>query len=314
MDHNISLVIPTLNRPKTLRETLDSYMGGTLIPAQIVVVDQTKDPVLREEIKSILEQFHSSTKLCYFHQAEASSTKARNNGFDLCEHEIVVFSDDDVTVEAETLRNVATVMERPEIAMVAGIDKNTPISASKLGFLFGRKSFRLRKIGHVTDSMLGRFPDHPVNGEADTQWAMGFFFVIRKSMAERWGLRWDENLTSYAYAEDLDYSFSYYKSAHKENLRCIYHDLIVVDHRASREWRVPSRKSTMMYILNREYLRYKHKMGLRSALMMKWCFWGDILWRLIRKQNVSDLLDAQKTYALHREEIKRGILKEEWYI
>ena len=46
----ISVVIPTMNRWNTLKETLESYVSADVLPAQIVIVDQTKEEQLRDKI------------------------------------------------------------------------------------------------------------------------------------------------------------------------------------------------------------------------------------------------------------------------
>ena len=124
---------------------------------------------------------------------------------------LLVCSDDDVEVYADTLKNVYDLFQNPQIPMIAGLDDCAAKSTSKIGYLLGTKSFFKRKIGHVTASMLGRFPAQQVKGEVDTQWAMGFFFAVRTPLLKKWNIKWDENLTGYAYAEDLDFSYSYYK-------------------------------------------------------------------------------------------------------
>lgn len=313
MDNSISLVIPTMNRLETLQETMDSYVSGTFIPNQIVIVDQTQDEQLRAKIISMLQKYSESVRIDYKYQEVPSLTKARNIGLGMCRNDIVIFSDDDVTIQKDTIQKVFEIMEAKDISMIAGINSRDGFSNSKIGYLFGKKSYSKRNIGHVTKAMFGRFPENKVEGSVETEWSMGFFFVIRKSLAERWNNFWDEKLTSYAYAEDLDFSYSYYKHSKAENLKCILDERIIVEHRVSTEWRVPTRKSTMMYVLNREYLSYKHHMGCTSRILIRWCNFGDFLMRLAKKAKAGDILEAQRVCDKHRKELAIGILKPEWY-
>lgn len=308
-----TLIIPTLNRPETLQETLESYFAGSLIPDQIIIVDQTQDENLRANIIKTLDNFSATTKINYLFQAEPSSTKARNLGIKNAENEIIIFSDDDVTVQKDTLKNVTEIMENPSIAMIAGINSRDDISRSKIGFLFGQKSYKNRYIGHVTKSMFGRFPDKIVTGNVNTQWAMGFFFVVRKSLLEKNGILFDEKLTTYAYAEDLDFSHTYYKYAKSQDFKCILSDKVVVEHRHSNEHRIPPKKYTMMYVINREYLSYKHNKSMLSRVSTRWCNFGDFLIRLVRMQKPFDLLHAQIVCDRHRKELRQGILCKTWY-
>lgn len=309
----ISVVIPTMNRAKDLEETLESYMTAQGVPMQIVVVDQSEEKEIQDKNRAVLEKYKAMVECLYLYQREASSTKARNIGEKQCKYELVCYSDDDITVKKDTMINVYKLMNNTDISMIAGLNENSVKGNSKLGYLFARKSFIKRKIGHVTKSMFGRFPDGGIKDLVDTEWAMGFFFVIKKSYAAKWGVCFDERLTSYAYAEDLDYSYLYYKNSKKESKRCVMSPEVSVYHRASNEWRIPSKKSTMMLILNREYLSYKHNMGISSQLAIRWANLGEVFLRLAQKSDWRTVIHAQKVCDKHRGSMKKGVLKREWY-
>ena len=314
-DLSICVIIPTLNRIDTLKETLVSLFNSNYIPDQLIIVDQTDDVVSRERIKQLLLDYKDKSEVRYLYQSHPSSTEARNTGMNYCKCDIMVFSDDDITVEKNTLNNLSDIFSDDKIAMVAGQDSNViGKKRSKMGYLFGKKSFSKRNEGHVTKSVLGRFPDTKIVGTVNTEWAMGFFFAVRSKLVKEWNIKFDTKLTSYAYAEDLDFSYSFYKKAKKNHLRCVISDSVIVDHRASKEWRVPSRKSTMMYVINRQYLCYKHKMGLSSQIAMRWCNLGDWFERVIHKKNAKDIMVAQRRADKHLKEIKNGKLDEKLYI
>jgi hypothetical protein len=284
------------------------------IPNHIVIIDQSaEEEVRRRNLASIANHTEKiDTNIEYIYQDKPSSTASRNTGFMRAYNEIVVYSDDDVDACDDTFYNVAELMFDGGVSLIAGIDDNTPPSASSLGYLFGTKSYRQRAIGHVTASMLGRYPDS-VKGEVRTRWAMGYFFAVKKSCAERWGILWDERLTGYAYAEDLDYTFSYCKQSEEENLRCILSDKVRVRHLASNEHRTPSQRSTYAYVINREYLSGKHKMGVRSYLAMRWSNFAHMLLRLLKKQNAGDLLRAQIKCNRNKKRIRRGEITPDLY-
>ena len=305
----ISVLIPTMNRPDTLRDTLDSYMQAEYLPTQIVIVDQSEDQEMQEENKGIIKSYSLETRIEYFYQEIPSSTKARNTAIKLATEEILVFSDDDINIYLDTLNKVYSLMKDNNIAMTAGINDMEKSSDSRIGYLLGTKSFSKRKIGHVTASMLGRYP-RKIEGQVETQWAMGYFFVVRKSLILNWNIRWDENLTSYAYAEDLDFSYSYYKNAHAQGMRCILDKNVHVKHMSSQEYRIPSKKHTYMYVINRAYLSKKHHMGLRSAIAMRWCNFWMLMMRIVKKENPKDMWSAMKIVEKHKKEIANGNLSE----
>lgn len=303
----ISVLIPTMNRPETLKATLDSFFNGDVLPAQVVVVDQSNDENAKKT-KNVCDKYSDKAQIKYVYQERPSSTEARNNAYNYASGEIIVFSDDDVLVYKNTLKNVVSVMQRNEVAMIAGIDDNSSASSTNIGYLLGTKSYKNRKIGHVTLSMLGRYPDN-IKGEIETQWAMGYFFVVRKSLLDKWNIRWDENLTSYAYAEDLDFSFSYYKKAKSENLKCVINEQVRVKHCVSKEYRTPSTKSTYMYVVNRYYLSYKHNMGFRSRLAMKWCNFWRLVERTVKKECPADMWKAMVFVSRNKKDIRQGKIK-----
>ncbi|SHJ13681.1 glycosyltransferase family 2 protein [Parasporobacterium paucivorans] len=308
----ISFVIPTMNRPDAFKRTIDGLMDKEYIPAQIIVVDQSLNDTEKDLNRSCLGFYNDRIETEYIFQEKPSLTKARNNGYKLCRHEIIVCSDDDVDVKEDTLKNLFNLMQNDNVAMVAGINENSGHSRTDLGYLFGTKSFRNRKIGHVTLSVLGRYPDD-VRGEVETQWAMGYFFAIRKSLKDRWNLEWDERLTGYAYAEDLDFSYGYYKKAQTEKRRCIINEQVRVRHLVSNEYRVPTLKGTYMYVINREYISYKHKMGAASRVVSRWTNTGQFLLRCIKRERPMDMLRAQARCEKNRKLIKAGILRETFY-
>lgn len=301
----ISVLIPTLNRPKSLENTLNNYLEAEYIPSQVIVVDQSTNKIDQINIKNMVEKYSDITEIIYVYQEFPSSTKARNMAMKYAREEIIIYSDDDVEVYKDTIKNVYELMKDDTLAMIAGLDDNMSRNSSNIGYLLGTKSIFNRKIGHVTLSMLGRFPNE-ITECTDTMWAMGFFFVVRKSLVERWKIQWDEHLTGYAYAEDLDFSYEYYKSAKKEHLKCIMTLKVHVRHLASKEFRTPSKKSTFMYVLNRAYLSKKHKMGIRGVVAMHWCNFWRLIERIIKRQEPKDMLEAIIYLKKNKEKIYNG--------
>ena len=301
----ISVLIPTMNRPESLERTLKKYMSAKFVPAQIVVVDQSVKKDVADKNKKLLESIANEISFQYVYKKEPSLTKARNNALKEASNEIIICSDDDIDVYDNTLENVYLIMKDLNISMIAGLDDNMKLSSSKIGCLLGFKSLKNIHIGHVTSSMLGKFPDK-IENETDTMWAMGFFFVIRKSLVNKWHLEWDEKLIGYAYAEDLDFSYAYYKKAKQENLRCIMTNKVRVLHLASQEFRTPTRKHMFMYVLNRYYLSNKHHMGWKSMISMKLTNNVMVLFQKLKGGNSKDLKDAIHYLKYHKEEIKQG--------
>ena len=309
---NVSLLIPTMNRPETLEATLKSYFSKEFYPVEAIVVDQSADETVRAEVKKAVERFSDKANCVYIYQEIPSLTKARNTAFKAASFDYIICSDDDIFVENNTVKNVYDILSRGDVSMIAGIDTNAPERSGKIGYLLGTKSFFKRKKGHVTKSMLGRYPD-VISKETPTEWAMGYFFAIKKSFAEKWDICWDENLASYAYAEDLDYSYSYYKKSKAEGLKCILTPQVKVKHLIRREYRTPSFKAMVMYTVHRRYLAYKHKTGALSRFMVNYCNFFRYIERKIKKQNPEEFKKAIKiAKSIKKQDYLSGSFKEIW--
>lgn len=303
----ISVIIPTMNRQLSLKRTIEGIMSKKCIPDQIIIVDQSESIEDQRVNKEVVLKYKHEVQIDYVYQHVPSSTKARNKGIEYCKNDIIIFSDDDVDVNDETIINIYTIMCNENIAMIAGIDENMIKNVGKLGYIFNKKSFENRNIGHVTLSMFGRFPTE-FSEEVETQWAMGYFFVVRRSLLQKWRLLWDEALTGYAYAEDLDFSYSYYKCAKKSNLKCIISSKVSVKHLVSLEYRIPKYQNTLNYVINREYLSYKHFSTPISRLATRWANFGDILFRILKRSAPIDMIKAQFYCDRYRKNIKQGVL------
>ena len=173
--------------------------------------------------------------------------------------------------------------------------------------IFGRTSFHRRKKGHVTKAVYGRFP-LCTEEYTESEWAMGFLFCVRKELMDRWEIRFDETLRYYAYAEDLDFSYRYYKCAHKENLRCLISSLLHVKHNVSTEYRTPARRHVFMHSVQRWYLSKKLFNCFISQLMVFWADMGYMAFRFVRKEQVRDNWDALIFCIKHRKDIINGNL------
>lgn len=304
----VTIIIPTMNRPDSLERTLAQIADGTMQPRQAVIIDQSPDESVRVGNLRVTEKFKSLfVDIGYVYQQVASLTKARNEGLRHADNDIIIFADDDIDVDPDTVANVYDLMQDKTIAMIGGLDRLTRHSESNVGYLLGTKSYLRRNIGHVTRSMLGRYPDN-IAGQTETQWAQGYFFVVRKSLIEKWDCSWDENLTSYAYAEDLDFSFSYFKHAKAAGLKCILDPRVIVEHLATLEYRIPGAKSLYMYIINRKYLSHKHKMGVRGEIASAWCNLWRLVEHMVKRQQPKVFAKAWIQSFRYRKEINAGHL------
>lgn len=314
----VSVLIPTMNRCRSLDITLKHLAMGAVKPYEIIIVDQSIRESADKNRNIIQKYYKEPIHYKYIYLNRPSLTAARNIAIAEATGDILCFSDDDVEVYPLTLKCIVDLMEKdPQIALIGGLDDNAPQSKSKIGYLFGTKSWKNRKIGHMTLSILGRYPAH-VTGEVSTQWAMGYFFCVRKKYLDTFktdgeALRFDELLTGYAYAEDLDFTYRYYKQADRLGLKCILSDQVRVKHLVDQEYRIPNRKAVFKYICNRAYLAHKFGKGTNKELLyriaMSWTNFWIYIFHIIRHDNAKDYHDAIKWLRSHRKEVYRGYIK-----
>ena len=302
----ISIVIPTFNRYNSLKSTLDSFLSGDVVPDEIIIVDQSNDGITRELIQKYINTINNECCLIkYIEQAEPSLTAARNIGFKSTRNNLVIMSDDDVEIHTNTIFNVVSIMNDESISLIAGLNELENKQKSLAGYFFGFKSFFKRKIGHIAPGIFGRFP-FEIKEQTPTMWAMGFFFVIRKPLVEKWNLQWDEKLKSYGYPEDLDFTYLYYKKSMSDRYKCILSSKVVVKHLNSQEYRTPSRQSTFMYVLHRAYLYKKHHLNYFYWIMFNVSNYAMLLMRKIKKESPQDLKDAIKYLRKNKKEVFEG--------
>jgi glycosyltransferase involved in cell wall biosynthesis len=106
----ISCIVPVYNGERYLAETLNSIVGQTYRPLEIIVVDDgSTDGSAR-----IAEAFGPRVQYCW--QENAGEAAARNGGLGMAQTEFVAFLDaDDLWRPEKLARQIAQFQEKPEI-------------------------------------------------------------------------------------------------------------------------------------------------------------------------------------------------------
>jgi len=115
-DTKISIIIPTYNREEVLCQTLDLALRQDYPSYEVIVVDQTREHLPSTE--KYLQQIRG--KIRNFRLEGANTPTARNLGVKNARGEIVVFLDDDVTFDADLLKNHLLNYSDPKVGGVAG--------------------------------------------------------------------------------------------------------------------------------------------------------------------------------------------------
>lgn len=85
----ISIIIPTYNRPKWLKQSIESALGQSYSPVEVVVVN---DGSTNTETRTIASQY---PQVLYVYQSNQGLGAARNTGIGASRGEYILFLDDD---------------------------------------------------------------------------------------------------------------------------------------------------------------------------------------------------------------------------
>lgn len=135
---DITIIIPTMNRPDSLKRTIEKITNCKILPSEVIVVDQSNDLSIAHTNCDILNRISNRTNVKYLYQEVPSLTKARNYGIRNATNEIIVCSDDDVDVRENTFEKIYDAMLDSSIAMIAGLDSNTVLQNGNWGGVFVR--------------------------------------------------------------------------------------------------------------------------------------------------------------------------------
>jgi GT2 family glycosyltransferase len=125
-----SAIIPTRNRPTDLRLTVQTLLDQTLLPEEVIVIDQSPDEQSRkaveEEFQNARDRNSFTPELKYVLDSKiVGVSAARNRAMELCTKAIWLFLDDDIIIEREFVEELQIVYdENPEIHGVSGVITN----------------------------------------------------------------------------------------------------------------------------------------------------------------------------------------------
>lgn len=260
----LACIIVTKDRLDDLRKAVATLAKQTVLPEQIIIIDSSNEPILREQLGfnelPILLQ-HSSPGI----------TLQRNLARSLVapDADVVLYIDDDVTLPPTTLALLATHFEsKPNmIGLTGNMSQEDPVSVLKRVVGFLTLLYTSKPYGVTTGlfNLINR-----ATRQQTVAWLPGAF------MAWRWKtirtLAFDEWFTHYGLAEDFE--FSQRAAAHGQ---LIVDPEIVIHHHHStvgRDWTAFG----YMRIINRRYLLKKY---FWNNWQYRIGFWWSTLWLLV---------------------------------
>lgn len=120
-----SIIIPTVNRSVSLRQTIGSLLSlnSDRESWELLIVDNGSTDDTRAISKAIIEANHGSA-IRYFHEPIPGLLSGRHRGVFESSGDILVFIDDDVDVDPEWLNSIIETFQDPDVHLVGG--KNLP--------------------------------------------------------------------------------------------------------------------------------------------------------------------------------------------
>lgn len=194
----VSVIIPTKNRKEDLFETLDSVLNQSLLPFEIIIVDQSADRIDYTSIQGLANNKNIDFKVIYDPQIKGL-TQARNVGLDNMKGDIVLFLDDDLTLDQDYIKNVLTTFSEPDYEEVAGVGGIVELPQKNRRFGFNH-FFQLGPFSDTREKIKYNPP-----GVYESRYLFGGSMSLKKEDIK--GFKFDENMTGYSHGEDMDFCY-----------------------------------------------------------------------------------------------------------
>lgn len=117
----VSVVVCTRNRHETIGQAVESIAQCDHTDFDIHIMDQSTDELTRQIVERLAIQFQHRCPIVYHHLSRAGLSAAYNSGMQACSGEFIAFTDDDVIVPADWLKQIQSVFENePDAGLLYG--------------------------------------------------------------------------------------------------------------------------------------------------------------------------------------------------
>ncbi len=250
---DISVIIPTYNRKEDLIQTISSFGKQLNQIGELLIVDQSPEDITKKAIKKI-----KSETIKYYHRDKPSLTAARNFGVEHVSKntKILIFLDDDVSLEEDYFLNILNVFSENEGAIGVSGYYFPPAKRINRFEVEVRRLFRLEhwktNDAKVLSVYGAGYPDK-LTQIIKSDWLSGFNMAFKKEVFEKF--RFDERMSRYALGEDFEFTTRIFKEYPNSFFITPYAKLT---HRASIVERMPTQRITYMNHVNHLYIQSKN--------------------------------------------------------
>jgi GT2 family glycosyltransferase len=261
----ISTVIPTVNRAVTLRRTLESLREQQILPAELIVVDGSKNNDSRNVVEQWARGLQSQCAVIWHQATQLGAAVQRNHGVTAATQPYIWFIDDDILFEAKCMSRLWRALTSDSRlggvnAMIINQRYQRPGLISRLLFtlMHGRRehSFAGRVIGPAINLLPEDRNDLPEI--VPVEWLNTTCALYRREALP--SPAFDSMFTGYSLMEDLALSLKVGRSWKLANARTarIYHDSQPADYKdnkfARAKMELINRHYVMTHILERSHL------------------------------------------------------------
>jgi GT2 family glycosyltransferase len=247
-------VIATRHRPDELLNTVENLLEQTVLPHELCIVDSSEKTPTRARIERLCAG--AGLRLEYVHPAPRGLTRQRNLGIDRTTGDPVFLIDDDVWMAPDAHEEVLAEYERwgPELGGVRGAPLRPAVPNRLLILwrrLFGIGGWWPEASGRVR---AGFFPEVVISsaGVRTLEYFSGWFMSYKREVFEH--ERFDENLSGYAFKEDIDFSYRLFKRGYV----LVQTPKARIDHLKARAERLSPFDLQRMNLANQFYLHRKN--------------------------------------------------------
>jgi glycosyltransferase involved in cell wall biosynthesis len=105
---SFAIAIPTLDRPNALARCLDAVLSGTVLPAEVLIIDQGQNDAAEQVISKA--RLDCPIPLIHCSQSQKGLSAARNLASEQTHCEIIAFTDDDCVPASDWLAQIERAM------------------------------------------------------------------------------------------------------------------------------------------------------------------------------------------------------------
>lgn len=280
----VSVVIPTYNRAKDLDVCLSSISAQTILPKEIIIVDDSETDEIKNLIEQRKEDFRKKNILLKYirNKRERSSAIARNIGIENATGDIILFLDSDVILDKNYIKEILKVYkEKPNALGVQGYITST-YNPSELTNMIRKFLFIDHWEKNACRVLPSTCPVSPnfVDRVISCEWLSGCNQSYKKKILEKY--KFDENLKRYSFKEDMDLSYRIFKKYPNSLFMTPYAKLI---HNVSQSGRLPKKELIYMKEIYSLYFFYKNiEQTVKNKLIYLWSRIGYLFFKSIEQR------------------------------